>query len=93
MNASEYRDEAIRRLDVLAFMAAQGVELLATVGKDERRFRCPFHVDNEASANINTESGRPRRRTRATRPPASGARRAPLAEPDVVATVAAWHEA
>jgi hypothetical protein len=57
MNASEYRDEAIRRLDVLAFMAAQGVELLATVGKDERRFRCPFHVDNEASANINTESG------------------------------------
>jgi hypothetical protein len=51
-----YRDEALARLDVLAFFAAQGVELRPLSAK-ERRFACPFHDDREPSANVNIETG------------------------------------
>lgn len=52
-----YRDEALRRLDVAAFYAGQGVELGQLVGPNERRIRCPFHDDHTPSANVNTETG------------------------------------
>ena len=54
---SAYRDEALRRLDVAAFYAAQGVDLGQIVGPNERRIRCPFHDDRTPSANVNMESG------------------------------------
>lgn len=52
-----YRDEALAKLDVRAFVAAQGIELGAKVGRDEYRFLCPFHGDREPSANWNVVSG------------------------------------
>ncbi len=52
-----YRDDALARLDVLAFYSAQGVEVGPLVGHNERRFRCPFHDDATPSANLNTETG------------------------------------
>ena len=52
-----YRDEALARLDVRAFVAQQGVVLGKKVGSDEYRFLCPFHGDTEPSANWNVRSG------------------------------------
>ena len=51
------RDEALARLDVTAFYAAQGSPLGAVVGPGERRIRCPFHDDKTPSANVNEQSG------------------------------------
>jgi hypothetical protein len=52
-----YRDEALARLDVRAFMASQGVLPGKKVGTDEFRFLCPFHGDTDPSANWNVRSG------------------------------------
>lgn len=52
-----YRDDALARLDVAAFMRAQGVELGAKVSGREVRFLCPFHGDTEPSANVNMTNG------------------------------------
>ena len=54
---TSYRDDALARLDVRVFFAAQQVELLKMVGQKEQRFLCPFHGDTEPSANVNLESG------------------------------------
>lgn len=54
---ASYRDDALARLDVVAFMAAQGVDLGAKVGAKEVRFLCPFHGDTVPSANVNTATG------------------------------------
>lgn len=52
-----YRDDALARLDVRAFVASQGVMLGKKVGADEFRFLCPFHGDVDPSANWNVKSG------------------------------------
>jgi len=52
-----YRDDALARLDVAAFMAAQGVDLGKKVSGREVRFLCPFHGDTEPSANVNMTNG------------------------------------
>jgi len=53
---TSYRDRALARLDMLAFLAKQGVEIGKPVGPNEVRFRCPFHDDKNPSANANTET-------------------------------------
>lgn len=52
-----YRDDALARLDLAAFLGAQGVVIGKTVGPNEVRFKCPFHDDAEASANFNPVKG------------------------------------
>lgn len=52
-----YRDDALARLDIRAFLEARGVALGKTVGPNEIRFNCPFHEDQNASANVNTVKG------------------------------------
>lgn len=52
-----YRDDALARLDVRAFMASQGVLAGKKVGTDEYRFLCPFHGDTNPSANWNVRTG------------------------------------
>jgi len=52
----EYRDMALERLDVERFFAGQGIQL-KRLNEQEYRFRCPFHDDQEASANVNLKTG------------------------------------
>lgn len=52
-----YRDDALARLDVRAFVASQGVMLGKKVGANEFRFLCPFHGDTDPSANWNVATG------------------------------------
>ena len=54
---TSYRDEALARLDVRAFMASQGVVPGKKVGTDEFRFLCQFHPDTDPSANWNVRTG------------------------------------
>jgi DNA primase len=54
-----YRDEALAKLDVRAFLSTQGVDVGKKVGTNEYRIRCPNpgHTDAEPSANVNLERG------------------------------------
>lgn len=53
---SAYRDDALARLDVASFFAGQGLEL-RRLNDAEYGFRCPFHDDQHASANVNVQTG------------------------------------
>src|SRR5262245_49694716 len=55
MASSTYRDDALARLDFRAFYE-QRLEL-RRIGGEEYRFRCPFHEDDVASANVNLGNG------------------------------------
>jgi hypothetical protein len=46
-----YRDDALQRLDVAAFFAANAI-VLRRINDTEYRFLCPFHDDREPSANV-----------------------------------------
>lgn len=52
-----YRDDAMSKLDPLAFLSAMLVQPGKKVGPNEVSFLCPFHPDTKPSANINTQSG------------------------------------
>lgn len=53
---STYRDDALAALDVAGFFVAQGLEL-RRLNDAEYGFRCPFHDDTHASANVNITTG------------------------------------
>lgn len=53
---STYRDDALAALDVAGFFVAQGLEL-RRLNDAEYGFRCPFHEDAHASANVNVTTG------------------------------------
>src|SRR5512137_370403 len=52
---NEYRDEALSRLDVLAFFGRY-VGQLKRLNDQEYKFLCPFHDDKDPSANVNVRS-------------------------------------
>ena len=53
---STYRDDALAALDVVGFFVAQGLEL-RRLNDAEYQFKCPFHDDSHASANVNITTG------------------------------------
>lgn len=51
-----HRDDLLAKVDVLAFFAKEGVEL-RRLNDLEYQFKCPFHDDQTASANVNVNTG------------------------------------
>jgi len=51
-----YREDLLARVDVATVFAREGVEL-QRLNEQEYRFKCPFHDDEQASANVNLTTG------------------------------------